>query len=172
MQVLRPAVAGWPVAKGGSQQLTAATVSYLESLGGKVITGFNVETLSQLPAGKIILFDVTPRQLLKIAGSAMPETFRRSLGKFRYGMAAYKIDWALREPVPWRAEECRQAGTLHLGATLDEICASEQRAWNGQPPERPLFCLRSQVCLIPHEPPPGSIRRGDIAMCHSDTWET
>jgi phytoene dehydrogenase-like protein len=147
--------AGWPVAKGGSQQLTTAMVSYLESLGGKVIAGFNVESLDQLPSGKIILFDVTPRQLLKIAGSAMPETFRRSLGKFRYGMAAYKIDWALREPVPWRAKECGQAGTLHLGATLDEICASEQRAWNGQPPERPYVLFAQPSLFDPTRAPAG-----------------
>jgi phytoene dehydrogenase-like protein len=140
-------VAGWPVARGGSQQLTAAMVSYLESLGGKVITGFNVESLSQLPPDKIVLFDVTPRQLLKIAGKAMPETFKQSLNQFRYGMAAYKVDWAIREPVPWRAQECRLAGTLHLGATLDEICASERAAWNGQPAERP-YVLFAQPSLF------------------------
>jgi phytoene dehydrogenase-like protein len=139
--------AGWPVARGGSQQLTAAMVLYLESLGGKVITGFNVESLSQLPQDKVILFDVTPRQLLKIAGKAMPEAFKQSLNQFRYGMAAYKVDWAIREPVPWRAKECRLAGTLHLGATLDEICASERAAWNGMPPERP-YVLFAQPSLF------------------------
>jgi phytoene dehydrogenase-like protein len=140
-------VAGWPVARGGSQQLTAAMVSYLESLGGKLITGFVVESLNQLPQGKIILFDVTPRQLLKIAGNAMPETFKQSLNQFRYGMAVYKVDWALREPVPWLTQECRLAGTLHLGATLDEICASERGAWNGQPPKRP-YVLFAQPSLF------------------------
>jgi phytoene dehydrogenase-like protein len=157
-------LAGWPVARGGSQQLTAAMVSYLESLGGKVITGFNVESLSQLPQDKIILFDVTPRQLLKIAGKAMPETFKQSLNQFRYGMAAYKVDWAIREPVPWRAQECRLAGTLHLGATLDEICASERAAWNGKPPERP-YVLFAQPSLFDSTRAPAG-RHTAWGYCH------
>ena len=157
-------VAGWPVARGGSQRLTAAMVSYLESLGGKVITGFNVESLNQLPQDKIILFDVTPRQLLNIAGKAMPETFKQSLSQFRYGMAAYKVDWALREPVPWRAQECRLAGTVHLGATLDEICASERAAWNGQPPERP-YVLFAQPSLFDSTRAPAG-QHTAWAYCH------
>jgi len=139
--------AGWPVVKGGSQQLTAAMVASLESLGGKVITGFKVESLDQLPQGKIILFDVTPRQLLKIAGNLIPESFKQSLKNFKHGMAAYKVDWALTQPVPWRAKECLHAGTVHLGATLDEICASERRVWDGQPPERP-YVLFAQPSLF------------------------
>jgi phytoene dehydrogenase-like protein len=157
-------VAGWPVARGGSQQLTAAMFSYLESLGGKVITGFNVESLSQLPRDKVILFDVTPRQLLKIAGQAMPETFKQSLKHFCYGMAAYKVDWAIREPVPWRAQECRLAGTLHLGATLDEICASERAAWNGKPPERP-YVLFAQPSLFDSTRAPAG-QHTAWAYCH------
>src|SRR5450432_1955968 len=134
-------VAGWPIARGGSQQLANAMVSHLESLGGKVITNCMVESLDQLNPqtqsqpgkDKLILFDVTPRQLIKITGSAMPASFKLSLNKFKHGMAVYKVDWALKEPVPWRSKQCRLAGTIHLGATLDEICASERRAWNSQP---------------------------------------
>ncbi len=173
--------AGWPVARGGSQQLTAAMVSYLESLGGKVITGFQVETLNQLANAqlneaqlsrerlpeaqkKIILFDVSPRQLVKIAGGAMPASFKRILNRFRHGMGAYKLDWALREPVPWRARECLRAGTVHIGATLDEICASERRAWNGQPPERPYVLFAQPSLFDPTRAPAG--QHTAWAYCH------
>ena len=152
--------AGWPIARGGSRQLTVSMISYLESLGGKVITGFNVESLSQISTGnpsgrKLILFNVTPRQFIRITGSALPAAFRKSLNRFRQGMAVYKVDWALRQPTPWRSRECFQAGTLHLGATLAEISESERRAWRMQPPERP-FVLFSQPSLFdPSRAPAG-----------------
>jgi phytoene dehydrogenase-like protein len=130
-------------------------ISYLESLGGKVITDFKVESLDQLPQRKIILFDVTPRQLVKIIGSAMPASFKQSLNKFRHGMGTYKIDWALREPVPWFARDCRLAGTVHLGATLDEICESERRAWSNQPPERPFILFAQPSLFDPTRAPAG-----------------
>jgi phytoene dehydrogenase-like protein len=147
--------AGWPIVRGGSQKLTQAMISYLESLGGKVITDFKVESLDQLPQRKIILFDVTPRQLVKIIGSAMPASFKQSLNKFRHGMGTYKIDWALREPVPWFARDCRLAGTVHLGATLDEICESERRAWSNQPPERPFILFAQPSLFDPTRAPAG-----------------
>jgi phytoene dehydrogenase-like protein len=165
-------VAGWPIARGGSQQLANAMVSHLESLGGKVITNCMVESLDQLNPqtqfqpgkDKLILFDVTPRQLIKITGSAMPASFKLSLNKFKHGMAVYKVDWALKEPVPWRSKQCRLAGTIHLGATLDEICASERRAWNSQPPERPYVLFAQPSLFDPTRAPAG--HHTAWAYCH------
>lgn len=144
---------GWPIARGGSQQLTNALVSYLESLGGEVITGCTVESLDQLPPARAVLLDVTPRQLLRMADNRGVSTqrlsdwrrYRRKLQRYRYGVAAFKIDWALSRPVPWRAPECRLAGTVHLGGTLDEICDSERRAWLGSPGDAPWTSHRPFV---------------------------
>jgi phytoene dehydrogenase-like protein len=120
--------AGWPFARGGSQQLTNALVSFLKSLGGQIVTGCNVDSLDQLPPARALLLDITPRQFLRIAGDRLTGSYRQKLERYRYGMGAYKVDWALSRPVPWRAPECKLAGTVHLGSTLDEICASERRA--------------------------------------------
>ena len=98
--------AGWPFARGGSQQLTAALVKYLESMGGSVMTNCYVESLEQLPPARAILLDVTPRQLICMAGAKLPGSYRRNLQHFKYGPGVYKLDWALHQPVPWRAKEC------------------------------------------------------------------
>jgi phytoene dehydrogenase-like protein len=149
--------AGWPFARGGAQQLTSALVSYLKSLGGNIAEGFRIESLDQLPSARAVLLDVTPRQLLQIAGERLPARYCRSLQRYRYGAAAYKVDWALSGPVPWRSPECLLAGTLHLGGALDEISESERRSCRPMPAagqgstgwtsERP-FVLFSQPSLF------------------------
>ena len=131
--------AGWPFARGGSQNLTKALISILKSLGGEVITEWPVTSLDELPESRVVLLDVTPRQFLKIAGGRTPASYRRKLEKFRYGMGSFKIDWALSQPVPWKAPECRLAGTVHLGGSLDEISESERRAWRGEVSDRPYI---------------------------------
>jgi phytoene dehydrogenase-like protein len=128
--------AGWPIARGGAQQLTSALVSYLKSLGGQVLAGCQVDSLDQLPAARAVLLDVTPRQLLKIAGERLPGGYQRKLERYRYGAAAYKMDWALSGPVPWRASECGLAGTVHLGGTLEEISESERRSCQSKSSDR------------------------------------
>lgn len=138
---------GWPFARGGSQQLTAALVKYLESLGGQLITGCRVESLEQLPPARAVLLDVTPRQLIRMAGALLPASYRRRLERYRYGPGVYKMDWALHQPVPWRAAECAQAGTIHLGGTLDEISDSERRCWRGEVSDRP-YVLFTQPSLF------------------------
>lgn len=138
---------GWPFVRGGSQQLTSALLSILRSLGGQVVTGCWVESLDQLPPARTILLDVTPRQLLKIAGIRLPASYRRKLERFRYGMGIFKMDWALHQPIPWRAAQCRQAGTIHLGGSFEEICASERQSWTGNP-ATPPFVLVSQPSLF------------------------
>lgn len=147
--------AGWPFARGGSQQLTAALVKYLESLGGQVITGYHVESLEQLPAARAVLLDVTPRQLIRMAGAKLPASYRRKLERYRYGPGVYKMDWALHQPAPWRATECAQAGTVHLGGTLDEISDSERRPWHGEVSDRPYVLFTQPSLFDPARAPAG-----------------
>lgn len=157
-------IAGWPVARRGAQQLTQALVSYLISLGGKVITNCRVESLEQLPPARAILLDITPRQLLKLAGNQLPDSYRRKLSNYRYGMAAFKLDWALEKPIPWTAPECQRAGTLHLGGSLAEICESERSAWQQKVTDRP-FVLLSQPSLFDSSRAPVG-RHTAWAYCH------
>jgi len=156
--------AGWPFARGGSQQLTAALVKYLESLGGRVITHCTVDSLEQLPPARAVLLDVTPRQLIRMAGAKLPGSYRRSLEHFNYGPGVFKMDWALHQPVPWRAKECAQAGTVHLSGTLDEICESERQPWRGKVSERP-FVLFAQASLFDSERAPAG-KHTAWGYCH------
>jgi phytoene dehydrogenase-like protein len=114
---------GWPIVRGGAQMLTDILARHFESLGGRIETGREV---TQLSATDLILADVTPRQLLRIAGSELPPGYRRQLERFRYGAGAFKIDYALNSPIPWTANQCSRAATVHLGGTLEEIVASER----------------------------------------------
>ena len=123
---------GWPVARGGSQRLADALASHLRSLGGEIETGRWVESLDELDGFGTTLLDVTPRQLLRLAGSRLPDGYARRLARYRYGPGVFKLDWALDGPIPWTAPEVARAGTVHLGGTLDEIAASEQAAVRGR----------------------------------------
>ena len=134
---------GWPIPRGGSQNIATAMASYFISLGGKIETDFYVQSLKQLPSAKAILFDITPRQLLQIAGLDLSSWYRWQLRRFRYGMGVFKIDWALDGPVPFISPECRDAGTIHLGNTFEEIAQSEEDVSHGRHPERP-FVLFAQ----------------------------
>jgi phytoene dehydrogenase-like protein len=138
---------GWPVAKGGSQAITKALAEYLKSLGGKITTGIPVTRLSQLPNAKVVLFDLTPRQVSEIVGSGFSEGYRRKLERFRYGQGAFKVDYILKEPVPWQHDICKKAGTLHLGGTFEEIAEAEMQMANNKHPERP-YVLVSQPSLF------------------------
>ena len=147
---------GWPFVRGGAQQLTNALLSLLRSLGGQIITGYTVESLDQLPLVRNIFLEITPRQLLKIAGRRLPEYYNQKLRRYRYGMGVFKMDWALRQPVPWRSPECAKAGTLHLGGSFEEISDSERKAWQGTASDRP-FVLLSQASLFdPSRAPAGT----------------
>jgi phytoene dehydrogenase-like protein len=138
---------GWPLVRGGSQQLADALASYLRSLGGQIETGRRVETLEELPSARTTLLDVTPRQVLSIAGHRFPTRYARALRRYRYGPGVFKVDWALDGPVPWTAPECARAATVHLGGTAEEIAASEAAVWRGEAPERP-FVLAAQQSLF------------------------
>ena len=138
---------GWPVAEGGSGQLVTAMLAELAELGGSVETGTWVERLDEVPPARIVLLDVTPRQLLALAGERLPPGYRRALERFRYGPGVCKVDWALAGPVPWQAEACREAGTVHVGGPIEEVAASEAAVNAGRHPDRP-FCLVSQPGVV------------------------
>jgi phytoene dehydrogenase-like protein len=132
---------GWPIVRGGAQRLADALCSYLRSLGGKVFLNRPVRTLTELPTSRVVLCDVTPRQLVEIARGRLPSRYRDQLQKYRYGMGVFKIDWALSSAVPWRAQECGRAATVHLGANFSEIARSERMAWRGFIAHTPFVLL-------------------------------
>jgi phytoene dehydrogenase-like protein len=132
---------GWPVARGGSQRLANALASHLRSLGGEIETERWMESLDQVPGFGVTLLDVTPRQLLRLAGSRLPDNYARRLAHYRYGPGVFKLDWALDGPIPWTAPEVARAGTVHVGGTLEEVAASEDAATRGEHCERPFVLL-------------------------------
>ncbi len=134
---------GWPAVQGGSAGLTDAMVAELTSLGGAVVTGQRISSLHDLPPARVVLLDVTPRQLIAMAGPELPSGYASALAGFRYGPGVFKIDWALSGPVPWTAEAVRSAGTVHLGGSLAEIASAEAEVTAGRHPERP-FCIVAQ----------------------------
>ncbi|HEY2963715.1 MAG TPA: NAD(P)/FAD-dependent oxidoreductase [Pyrinomonadaceae bacterium] len=138
---------GWPIPRGGTQSISNALADHLKSLGGEIVTGVCVESLDELPATRCVLFDLTPRQLLRIVGERFPAGFQRKLSDYRYGPGAFKMDWALDGPVPWRARECTQAATVHLAGSLAEIEASESAVWAGKCSDRP-YVLVAQPSLF------------------------
>jgi phytoene dehydrogenase-like protein len=156
--------AGWPMARGGSQAIADGLAGFLRSLGGEIETGRRVSSLTELGDGAPVLLDVTPRQLLEIAGEALPSGYRRGLSRYRYGPGVFKVDWALDGSIPWRAPECASAGTVHLGATLEEIVASEAAPWRGEVAERPFVLLAQQSLFDPSRAPEG--KHTAWAYCH------
>ena len=134
---------GWPVVEGGSARITDALVATLTSLGGRVETGRWVRSLEGLPPAQAVVLDVTPRQLIALAGDRLPARHRNALRRFRYGAGVCKVDWALSGPVPWQAAACREAGTVHLGGTLAEVARSESDVAAGRHPEWP-YCIVAQ----------------------------
>ena len=138
---------GWPSPRGGARKISDALASYLRSLGGEIVAGKMVASLEELPAARMILCDVTPRQLVRMAGARLPAGFRGKLERFHYGPGVCKMDWALDGPIPWAAEACKSAGTVHVGGTLEEIEASERAPWKREICEKP-FVLLAQPTLF------------------------
>ena len=155
---------GWPIPRGGAQTIADDLARRFQALGGTIETARPVRSLSDLPPSRAVLFDLTPRQLLAIAGEALPVGYRKKLVDYRYGPGVFKVDWALSEPVPWTAEACRRAGTLHLGGTLDEIAAAEREVWDGRPAERPYVLVAQPTLLDPSRAPAG--KHVAWAYCH------
>jgi phytoene dehydrogenase-like protein len=161
---------GWPVARGGSQKIADALAAHLRTLGGSIITGRRVGSMADLPPARAYLFDVTPRQLLSIAGDALPNEYRRELARFRYGAGVFKVDWALDAPIPWRDDRCLRAGTVHLGGVLEEIAASEAAVGRGQVAESP-YVLLSQPSLFDDSRAPAG-KHTVWAYCHVPNGST
>lgn len=147
---------GWPIPAGGSQSLVTALAAHLLSLGGEIVTDAPVRSLRDVPEAGSILLDVTPRQVLAIAGDGLSGRYRRALTRYRYGPGVCKIDWALSAPVPWRDPAVARAGTVHLGGTLAEIAESEAAPWRGEHADRPFVLLAQPSLFDPTRAPPGS----------------
>ncbi len=161
---------GWPVVRGGSQKIADALVGELQSLGGRVMTGRRVVSMADLPPARAYLFDVTPRQLVTIAGEALPRSYLNQLNRFRYGPGVFKLDWALDAPIPWRDPRCLRAGTIHLGGSLEEIAASEATVGRGQAPPAP-YVLLSQPSLFDATRAPAG-KHTVWAYCHVPNGST
>lgn len=170
MLMLAGHAGGWPIAKGGSATIVAALVAELERFGGKTETGRRIDSLCDLPPARAYLFDTTPSALVRIAGCALPTSFGKRLLRFRHGPGVFKIDYALSGPVPWKAEACRRAGTVHLGGTLDEITRAEREAFHGIHPERPFVLTAQQSLFDPTRSPEG--KHTFWAYCHVPAGST
>ena len=154
----------WPVARGGSRTITDALADYVTSLGGEIETGRWVTSLADLPDARVKLLDVAPRQLIELAGDALPSGYRKRLQRYRYGPAVFKLDWALDGPIPWRDGRCAEASTVHVGGTLEEIAASERAAWKGERCDRPFVMVCQQRHFDDSRAPEG--KHTGYAYCH------
>jgi phytoene dehydrogenase-like protein len=161
---------GWVIPRGGAQKLTDALVAYLRTLGGEVIPNHPIMSLDELPPARAVLCDLSPRPFLQIARQRLPASYRRSLERYRYGMGVYKVDWALDAPIPWRAEECARAGTVHVSGTFGDIARSERDAWGGVASERPFVLLVQPTLFDPSRAPAG--KHTAWAYCHVPAGST
>ncbi|MEO8440535.1 MAG: NAD(P)/FAD-dependent oxidoreductase [Spartobacteria bacterium] len=155
---------GWPMPRGGSQAISDALATHLRELGGEIETDRRIEKLEELPQARATLFDTTCWQFAKIAGANLPSKYRRRLERFRHAPGVFKIDYALFAPVPWRAEECSRAGTIHLGGTLEEIAAAEGEVARGEHPARPFVLVAQQSLFDATRAPEG--QHTLWAYCH------
>ncbi len=144
---------GWPIPRGGAQSITRALIAHLGEFGGTVRTGSRVDTLAPLGEFNIALCDVTPRQLVKIAGERFTPAYNHLLERYRYGPGVFKVDYALSQPIPWKAAECARAATVHLGGSLEEIAASEEAMRHGRHAEQPFVLLAQPTLFDPIRAP-------------------
>src|SRR5690606_5934957 len=150
--------------------LTEAMAAYFRSLGGVIETGAPVASLRELPESRAVLLDLTPRQVLAVAGDRLPDRYRSRLSRFRYGPGAFKMDWALSGPIPWRAPECARAATVHLAGSFAEIVASQRGPLRGEHAERPYVLLTQPTLDDPSRAPPD--RHIAWAYCHVPNGST
>jgi len=161
---------GWPFPEGGAGALARAMEELLVSLGGKVETGNRVEKISDLPDGPLLFFDVSAAQFAKIAAARLPASYARQLARFRNGPGVFILDYALSQPIPWRDEACRQAGTVHVGGAFDEVAFSEREVMKGGHPERPFVLVAQQSLFDRTRAPEG--RHTLWAYCHVPNGST
>ena len=146
---------GWPVARGGTGEITKALTRYFEALGGEIRCGVEVKDVRELPPVDAILFDTGPRATARIAGPWLPPGYRRRLERYRYGPGIFKMDYALSGPVPWTNPLCRQAGTVHVGGTMAEIAEAERETWQGRSSSKPFVLVAQQSLCDPTRAPAG-----------------
>jgi phytoene dehydrogenase-like protein len=155
---------GWPIPQGGAGSIANALVNCFRSHGGKVITGQWIRHLDELPPHKAVLFDLTPRQFLQIAGDYLPNSYRERLEAYRYGPGVFKIDYALDGPIPWQAEDCRRSATVHLGGSMAEIAAAERAPHQQEHATRPYVLLAQPSLFDASRAPEG--KHTAWAYCH------
>jgi phytoene dehydrogenase-like protein len=155
---------GWPIPQGGAQSIADALVTCLEKAGGTITTNARVLSLRELGHPDLTLLDVTPKQLLRLGSEEIQPAFRRQLQRYRYGPGVFKVDWALTQPIPWRAPDCLRAGTVHLGGTFEEIAASERAPQRGAMSDRPFVLLSQPTLFDPTRAPAG--KHVAWAYCH------
>lgn len=161
---------GWPVAEGGSQRVADAMASAFQSLGGTIHTEVRVGSLRELPPARLVMLDLAPREIVRIAGDRLPPRYRRALERYRYGPGAFKVDWALDGPIPWKAASCLRAGTVHLGGTLEEIAGAELDVSRGRTPGRPFVLVGQQSLFDRTRAPDG--KHTVWAYCHVPSGST
>ncbi|MCO5191113.1 MAG: NAD(P)/FAD-dependent oxidoreductase [Anaerolineae bacterium] len=161
---------GWPLPRGGSQNLANALAAYLHSLGGEIVTGQWIADLGDLPPARATFLDITPRQFLHMAGNRLPGGYERRLQRYRYGPGVFKVDWALSEPIPWRAVAPRRAGTVHLGPLLGDMVNSERAMWHGPPSATPYIIVVQQTLFDATRSPAG--KHTGWAYCHVPNGST
>ncbi len=161
---------GWPIAEGGAQSITEALISILRSYGGQIHTNSPINQLRDLPPADCTLLDTSPRELLRLAGDAIPPDRRRPYLQFQHGPGIYKLDWALSDPIPWANPLCRRAGTVHLGGSMAEIAASEADAYYGRKNDRPYLLLSQPSLFDPSRAPAG--KHTAWAYCHVPNGST
>ena len=161
---------GWPIARGGSQAIANALAAHLLSLGGRIETSSPISFLAQMPPSRVILLDLTPRQILRVAGERLTPSYRKQLEKFEYGPGVFKLDWALKAPIPWKSPECAAAATVHLGGTLEEMIVSEKACWEGAYAEKPYVLLTQPSLFDPSRAPAG--QHTAWAYCHVPNGST
>jgi len=155
MLALSAHVGGWPICRGGSQQVAQRLADYAVSLGADIVVNSPVRALEEIPNSRVVLLDVVPRTALRIVGDAWPARYRRRLQKFRHGIGVAKVDWALDGPIPWSNPLCAQAATVHVGGTFEEIAEAEAAPWSGARVERPFVLLTQPSLFDPTRAPPG-----------------
>ena len=161
---------GWPLAKRGSASIVDALATHLRELGGEIRTSHPVASMNDIPPSRAVVFDLTPRQIIAIAGDALPARYVRRLQRFRYGPGVFKVDWALDGPIPWRVAECARASTVHVGGTFEEIAAHEDAIWHGRVTDRPFVLVAQQSAFDETRAPAG--KHTGWAYCHVPNGST
>jgi phytoene dehydrogenase-like protein len=161
---------GWPIPRGGSQAITDALIAHLRSRGGVVQTSTPIGRIEDVGAVDVALCDTTPRQLLRLAGDRLHSVDRHRFARYRPGPGIFKVDYALSEPIPWRAKDCALAATVHVGGDDAEIAASESAVANGSTAKRPFLIVVQPSLFDPTRAPLGN--HTAWAYCHVPNGST